>query len=145
MQFKRKIKIESFIENLSDDGLTEDSEKLESIAIATVTESDAETEITYGEVSDGVRCDSKITVSDGGIRVLRRGGIDSEFIFSEGEKTYSLYKVPPYEFDAEIYTKKIRNSLIRGEGELTVFYEMTVGGATKKIKMRFTLSGGGAK
>ena len=75
------------------------------------------------------------------MRVKREGGVEYEFIFREGETTSSLYSVPPYSFDTEIYTGKIRSSLTEEGGEISLLYYMTIGGAKKRTRMKIKVSG----
>lgn len=136
------LKIESVIEELDDAGLASDSERTSATYDATVTEWGGATTISYAEVSEGGRADSLITLKDEGITVRRTGAIECELVFVEGERTRSLYKVPPYAFDAEIFTKKIRKNDARGTLDVTILYEMTVGGARKRTRMHLTLGEG---
>ena len=57
-------------------------------------------------------------------------------LFREGYTDKSLYQVPPYSFDAVIYTKKIRSTLTKDGGRVDIFYRMTLGGAEKNVRMR---------
>ena len=134
-----KIYIESVVEEIDDAGLTESSDKTESEAMGLIEESDNKTKISYSVTEDGVTTNTLITVTEKEITVRRDGGVEYEFVFIEGEKTKSLYCVPPYSFDTEIYTKKIRNSLTEG-GEISLFYDMTIGGAKKRTRMKIKVS-----
>ena len=98
--------------------------------------------LSYEEASEGGPIKSDVTVTAEHVRVRRTGAIESDFLFVEGETTKSLYKIPPYAFDAEITTKKIRNNLTRGGGKLTIIYDMNVGGAEKNVRMTITLAEG---
>lgn len=138
----RFIKIESTIEELDGAGLATDTEKNESTSPVTLTEWANSLTLSYDEEGECGRVASLITLMGDTVTVKRTGAIESEFIFREGERTSSLYKIPPYSFDAEIYTKKIRNNITRGVGEMSIFYEMSVGGSNKRVRMRITLSEG---
>ena len=48
--------------------------------------------------------------------------------------------MPPYSFDTDIYTRRIRNSLSLSGGELTLIYDMTIGGAKKKTTMKIKVT-----
>ena len=58
------------------------------------------------------------------------------FVFEDGKSHSSLYKIPPYEFETEIITKKIRNGITENGGALTIFYDMTIGNDRRGVKMR---------
>ena len=135
-----KISIVSIIDELDDNGLVESSEKTEVTADATVTEIGGMLTVAYSESSESGKCDSLITVKDSGITVSRTGSVVSEFRFSEGLTHKSLYKIPPYSFDAEISTKKIRNNITQGVGTLSILYDMSVGGGKKRVNMKITLT-----
>ena len=137
-----KVKIESTVDELDSAGLIESSDKTEVSQPASVNEWGDAITISYSEKTEGGEVNSLITVKPDGVTVSRSGAIESEFFFREGEKNHSLYKIPPYSFDAEIYTKKIRNNITAEGGVLTVIYDMTLGGGRKSVRMKITLSGG---
>ena len=126
------IKIESVIENLTPSGLVEgDAEK-------TFTEVGGF--ITYSESGEGGEVYSEISTDGKTVCVKRKGAIESELIFAEGEVHKSLYSVPPYKFDAEVKTRKIRSSLTDSGGSLELFYNMKIGGAEKSARMKIWIS-----
>ena len=98
--------------------------------------SDGEYVITYSEMTEGGKIVSDITVKESSVRVKRVGAVESDMYFEEGLLHKSLYGVPPYSFDAEIMTRKIRNNLTRDGGKVDIFYNMKIGGAEKNVKMR---------
>ena len=130
-----KINIESVVEDLDDAGLVADSDKTKSEAVGTLTEGDNATVIAYSETEEGVTTSSEIIIGRDSITVNRTGGVEYSFLFAEGKTTSSLYKVPPYSFDTEIYTRRIRKEFAGSEGKVTLFYDMTIGGAKKKTRM----------
>lgn len=136
---KRYVKIESLIEELDDSGMPLDSEESKTECECSVTEWGESFTASYTERSEGGEANSLISVNAECITVTRTGAIESTFVFREGERTSSLYKIPPYAFDAEIYTKKIRRSLSGTTGDITIFYEMSVGGAKKRVRMKIGL------
>ena len=91
---------------------------------------------------NGQKTNTEIRIFADAIRVIRRGAIESDFLFEEKKAVKSLYKIPPYAFDAEIYTKRIRRCERDGETELAVIYDMTVGEAKKSVRMKICYSGG---
>lgn len=135
---ERKATVESVICDPSV-GVAEGFERCENKYTALLGERDGTMLISYSEQSEGGRIKSDIIVTGEHVRVRRSGAIESDFLFIEGGRTRSLYKIPPYSFDAEINTKKIRNNLTRLGGKLTIIYDMTVGGAEKNVRMTITL------
>jgi uncharacterized beta-barrel protein YwiB (DUF1934 family) len=131
------IRFSSVIENLSPTGLTEgEAEKTEICAEGFYYIHDDRYEISFREETEGGAVFSDITVRDTEITLKRRGAIVSDMRFAEGECDRSLYQVPPYSFDTEIRTKKIRNGLTRDGGSVAIFYEMKIGGADKSVRMK---------
>ncbi len=137
---KVKIEIESLIEELDEAGIVESADKTRTVSDAIMKTESSKITLTYTEESENAKIDSKITVNEAEVTVSRRGGAEYDFIFREGEKTNALYSIPPYSFDAEIYTKRIRNALGEGGGEVSLIYDMTLGGAKKKMKMKILVS-----
>lgn len=121
-------------------GVSEGFEMCENEYSATIAERGGLLRLSYEEKSEGGEIKSDITLTDAHVRVRRTGAIESDFLFVEGETTTSLYKIPPYAFDARITTKKIRNNLTRLGGKLTIIYDMNVGGADKNVRMTITLA-----
>ena len=121
-------------------GVAEGFEMCENEYSATIAERGGLLRLSYEEKSEGGPIKTDLTLTDAHVRVRRTGAIESDFLFVEGESTKSLYKIPPYAFDAEIKTKKIRNNLTRGGGKLTIIYDMNVGGAEKNVRMTITLA-----
>ena len=131
-----RIIIDSTVEDLDDAGLTESSDKTHAEALGAVMESDGDITVSYSQTEEGVTSHSVITVSADGVKVERHGDAEYSFSFKQGESTSSLYSIPPYSFDTEIFTRRIRSSLTQGGGDLTLIYDMTIGGAKKKTTMK---------
>ena len=134
---EKSFYVGSVIENLTPSGLVDgEPEKTETRPQGFFKVSEDEFNISYREETEGgpVFCD--ITVRADGVTVKRRGAVESDMFFSEGQTHKSLYSVPPYAFDAEIFTKKIRNTLGAGGGRLDIFYRMRIGGADKNVRMK---------
>lgn len=136
-----KLKIESVIENLDSAGLPEgDAERNQSVAEGFLRYNDGEATLTYREESEGGVADSEIYIKDGGITVKRMGAIESTLYFKEGETHTSVYSVPPYKFDAQVYTRKVRIDLGNDGGKIDLFYNMKIGGAEKNARMKIWIS-----
>lgn len=133
---KVMIKISSTVEELDVGGLAESSEKSENKLLGSLCATDGVLTLSYKESTDGGEVFSEIIICADEIAVRRTGALTSEFIFAEGREHSSLYSVGPYAFDATVVAKRIRNSLTEDGGELTLLYEMEVGGAKKRIRMK---------
>ncbi len=134
---KRRFRISSVIENLSDSGLCEgDPERTEMELEGALSAGKNSLKISYFENTESGRVDSEITVEPTAVTVIRRGAVVSEMRFSEGLCHRSLYEVVPYRFDTEVYTKRIRNALTADGGRLDILYTMKIGGQNKNVRMK---------
>ena len=135
--FEAKIKISSSISELDASGLTlGEEEKNESEVSGFYHFFEDKILINYSEDSEGGRTNTEIEVSGDSVKVKRDGAIESELLFIEGQTVTSLYKIPPYVFDARLTTKKIRRNLTREGGSLDLHYRMNIGGADKAARMK---------
>ncbi len=134
---KAKIKIESTIEDLDSAGLVEgEGEKTLSESEGTYRYSSSEAVITYKEHSEGGEIFTRISYIADGVSVKREGAIESNLLFIEGQTNISLYSIPPYKFDAEVYAKRVRVNLTPDGGEIDLLYNMKIGGAEKAARMK---------
>ena len=134
---EKRIKILSVIENLDRSGLAEgEAEKNESELDGFYHFSDGEIKISYSEVGESGAVETLVSVGENCVTVRRSGAILSEFYFKEGESHASVYKIPPYSFDAVVTARKIRKSLDKDGGVLELFYNMSIGGACKSARMK---------
>ena len=136
------ITVSSVIYELDDAGLVADSDKTELMCQAVLDINAGRSILHYTTEENGQKTDTDIYIADATVRVIRRGAIESDFIFEEKTSFKSLYKIPPYAFDAEIYTKKIRRTEQDGMKEISVIYDMTVGEAKKSVRMKICYSEG---
>ena len=136
------LKIESVIENLDPAGLPDgEAERNQSLAEGYLKYTEGgEAILMYREESEGGAADSEITVKDGAVTVKRMGAIESTLYFKEGETHNSVYSVPPYKFDASVYTKRVRLDLTADGGKIDLFYNMKIGGAEKNARMKIWIS-----
>lgn len=132
------IKVISRIENLDEYGLAEgDIERSESVYHAYIKDIEGGVSISYTEHDEsGERITSELTVADGRVTLKRMGAITTEMRFAEGEENDTLYSVGPYSFDAKVVTKRVKGDIGRLGGEISIHYELTVGGASKRIQLR---------
>ena len=132
-----KFKISSVITNLGASGLPDgEPERTEIETVGFYKINGENFEIDYSENTEGGRVVTTISVSEDGVRVLRHGAVESDMRFSEGVSHSSLYTVSPYSFDTVVRCKKIRCGLDNNGGRLDIFYDMTIGGAEKSVRMR---------
>ena len=135
------LKIESVIDNLDSAGLPDgESERSVSEAIGSLRVCGEDVRITYKEKSEGGESESEIVCSGGGVTVRRRGAIESELYFKEGETHASIYQIPPYSFDAEVTAKRVTVELGPVGGRINLVYNMKIGGAEKSAIMRIWIS-----
>ena len=137
---KAKIVITSTVEELSDSGLAESSEKTEVKALGLLSVDEGVITLSYKESTEGGEVFSEVISGGDTVRVSRKGALTSEFVFTEGTEHASLYSVGPYSFDASIKTRRIRGALTEDGGSLSLFYDMSVGGAKKSVKMKIEVA-----
>ena len=133
---KVKAVIESTVDELDGAGLCESSDKSDITTEALLDTKGSLVRLSYEENGESGAVSTEIIMNRDKVTVRRRGALESEFIFREGESHTSVYRVPPYSFDAQISTKRIRGTITENGGDMTLLYDMTVGGAEKRIKMR---------
>lgn len=138
--YDAEITVNSVIDNLSDDGFTEGEPEITILSSkATVKTEGDKTEITYTEESDGNKTLCTLTLDSGRVLLSRRGAVECDFSFTEGESCSCIYKVPPYAFDMTVHTLKIRTSAGEGVFELRLIYLMNIGGQNKKVRMKISV------
>ena len=137
-----KIKICSYIDNLDPSGLPEgEREVSETLHTGAMKISCGETSLSYRENTEGGSVFSDILIHGGGaVTVRRTGAINSTMHFDENEEFNTVYSLPPYKFDMNVRTKKIRSTLTEAGGAIDIFYDMTLGGAEKRVKMKIEVS-----
>lgn len=132
-----RIVITSEITPIDQSGIPDgELEKTETNVGAFMKAEDGLITISYLEENEGARVNTDVEINKDSVTVKRRGAIESEFLFKHGECHRSLYTVPPYKFDTEIKTKKIRNEITENGGVITVFYDMSIGNDNRRVKMR---------
>lgn len=136
----KTVTVKSVIENLDDYGIPEaEAERTEIKVPAEVFSKNGATVIRYTEKNEGGTTDTELVVKGLDITLTRRGAIESVMHFAEGELYETLYKIPPFSFDAKIKTKRIRSTLSDTAGTLELRYNMTVGGASKNALLKITV------
>ena len=69
------------------------------------------------------------------VELSKRGGIESDMVFAEGESSKTLYRIPPYSFDMELTTDRITSTLTKEGGDLRLRYTMRVGGQDRRVRL----------
>ena len=137
-----KLKICSYIDNLDSASLPEgEREVSETTHTGAMKISCGAISLSYRENTEGGSVFSDILLHESGaVTVRRTGAIDSTMHFDENEEFNTVYSLPPYKFDMSVRTKKIRSTLSEAGGTIEIFYEMTLGGADKRVKMKIEVS-----
>lgn len=137
--YEMEFKVHSVIENLDDSGLACDEPEINIISSCGFLKADGERMlISYAESTEGGKVLTDLTVSEGEVRLCRKGAVEFETTFREGESVKSIYSVPPYSFDAAVRTKRLRCNLTKAGGELSILYSMNVGGQEKSVRLKIT-------
>ena len=133
------LTINSVIDNLDDNGLSDGEPEINIFtADGTVTVSERGTRLSFSEKAEADVTTSTLYITDAGVKLVKRGAIESDMRFCEGACEETLYRVGPYAFNMKLTTKRIRNSLSLDGGELQLVYSRNVGGQEKNVIMKIT-------
>ena len=99
-----------------------------------------ETVLTYKDTDENGSVSCSVTLRESSVTVRREGAIASVMVFDEREPYKTVYSIPPYKFDMEIRTKRLRAELGEAGGVLDILYVMDVGGTRREAKMKITVS-----
>lgn len=139
---KLSLTVHSVIDNLDDRGFAEGDPEINIFTTdGTLAVYDKGTKLAFTEKSESDVTASTIFITGDEVRLFKKGAIEADMLFKEGEVTKTLYRVGPYAFDMLITTKKIRTSLTEDGGELQLIYSMNVGGQEKNVRMKITARG----
>ena len=130
------VTVKSVIQNLDGGIPYGEDEVTEAIVFGFMRSTDGGFFLTYSENGEGGKTVSDVTVEGERVTVRRHGAVESEMVFEVGKSHSSLYEIPPYRFDMTVRATKIRNTLALGSGGLDLFYNMELGGAEKKVRLR---------
>ena len=135
------IKIESIIDNLDDSGLADGESEKNITTVDGIYHYDGSgARISYKEENESGRSESEILVFSDAVKVSRHGAIESVLFFKEGETHSSIYRIPPYRFEAEVSAKRVTIELCPTGGRINLVYNMKIGGAEKSAIMRIWIS-----
>ena len=131
------LKITSNVLNLDENEKPDGApEKDELCALGEIKTEKGKTTLSYKEKRDGAAVLCEIVATGDSVTVRRRGDVVCDMLFSPQKSYKTLYNVPPFSFDMEIYTVRIENSINEESGSLSLIYNMTVGGAKKRCRMK---------
>ena len=137
--YELEYKIHSVIDNLDESGLSDGDPEINIMTQCGFFKvSEDSSLISYAESTDGGRVLTDITQAEGEVRLSRRGAVVFDTVFREGELSEGLYSIPPYSFDATVRTRKIRGGITKEGGELSIIYDMTVGGQAKAVRLKIS-------
>lgn len=136
---KLTITVNSVIDNLDDAGLPDGNPEINIFTTdGTLTVGDRGMRLSFEEENEGQKTTSALYLLGEKLLLQKRGAIESDMTFREGEESTSIYKVGPYSFDMLIRTKRIRSSLSEGGGEVQLIYSMNIGGQEKNVRMKIS-------
>ncbi len=135
-----EFKIHSVIDNLTDAGLPDGEPEINIITAPGFLKYDRATgalTVSYSEnVEGGDKVLSELTLLGDTATLSKRGAIRCDITFREGEEHKTLYTVSPYTFDMTVHTKRLRTTLTKEGGELSLIYSMNIGGGEKSVRMK---------
>ncbi len=133
------LTVNSVIDNLTEAGLPDGEPEINIFTtLGAFSQLERSVRLAFCEENEGGKSTSTLYITGEGVRLSKRGAIESDMTFTEGESTKSLYRIGPYAFDVDITTKKIRCSLTEAGGELQLIYAMNIGGQEKNVRMKIT-------
>lgn len=139
MRLIKKVRIEMFseISNLTESLLPDGEPEISrAAACGELIVSDGATLIRCPVAADGGEILYEIEIKEGSARVKESGAVSADFLLREGAWHDSVYEVGGYKFDMSVRLRKMRNGITDGGGRLDLFYDMTVGGAGKSVRMK---------
>ena len=138
-EIKLTLTVNSVIDNLDDAGLPDGDPEINIFTtVGDLTVSDKGMKLSFTEDCEGQKTVTTLFVINDKVTLGKRGAIESDITFHEGEIYKTVYKVGPYAFDMTVDTKRIRCNMTRLGGELQLIYSMNVGGQDKNVRMKIT-------
>ncbi len=95
--------------------------------------------LSYEETGEGGLVKCTILANDNDVTVTREGASISTMRFKEGTTHHSVYSVAGFYFDMEIKTLSLNSSISVMGGEISLIYDMMIGGARKNCRMKITV------
>lgn len=132
------VKVSSVIEDIDSYGLSAgNEEKNESMSVGYLHIYDnGSALVTYSEKGEGGSVTTEVLVRGSSVTVSRKGAIESSISFEEGKVHKSIYSIPPYRFDAEVRTKRVKTEIYSEKGRIELHYIMKVGGSERAARMK---------
>ena len=136
------LTVHSVIDNLTDTGLPDGDPEINIFTTdGTLVVADKGMKLSFTERSESDVTTSTMFITDGNVKLFKRGSIEAEMHFALGIFTKTIYRLGPYSFDMMIHTKKLQCSLGEMGGELRIVYSMNIGGQEKNVRMKITAKG----
>ena len=134
-----KITIHSVIDEI-EGGITVGDPEINIITLdADVRENGETLYVRYREESEAGTIQTVLTASPDGIRLSKKGATEWDVIFVSGESSDTVYRIPPYAFDAHISVQRAEKTKTADGYVIRLIYLMNIGGADKSVKMKMTL------
>ena len=135
------LTVHSYIENLDDLG-NEDGypERSDSEYTAKMQAEADRIILTYSETTEAGSVLWRVECAGSVVTVTRSGASNSVMRFEVGKPYIGIYEVPPFKFDMKIITSGIKNRLTIFGGTVDILYNMSIGGADKRCRMKMTVS-----
>ena len=132
------VKVTSLIENIDTEASAPaDFERAETLSEGRfIIHDDGRAIVSYSEQSEGGSVKTEISVFGSSVTVSRRGAIESEMRFEEGRAHSSVYSIPPYRFDAEIFCDCLTAEIYPERARIELAYKMKIGGAERRARMK---------
>ncbi len=131
------IRVKSKIEELDGAGLGMGTPEVNEISVSGFYYfGDGYARLTYTERGEGGEVNTEIISEGGAVTVRRCGAIESDIRFAVGVEHSSVYSVVPYKFDMTVVPKRVLCELSSVGGEIDLYYNMKIGGASKAVRMR---------
>ena len=138
-EIKLILTVNSVIDNLDDTGLPDGEPEINIFTTGgSLLIAERGKKLSFTDESEGQKTTSTLYVTDDKVVLHKRGDVEADMTFREGEEVKTVYRVGPYSFDMAVRTKRIRNSLTDEGGELALLYSMNVGGQEKNVRMKIS-------
>ena len=142
-EIKLILTVNSVINNLDDAGLPDGEPEINIFTPGgTLTVGERGKKLSFSEESEEQKTLTSLYLLGDKVVLQKRGDVESDITFREGEESASIYRVGPYSFNMTVKTKRIRCGLTEDGGELSLIYSMNVGGQEKNVRMKISAKRG---
>ena len=101
--------------------------------------------LSYTEEEEGVRTSTLLTLEEGRVSLVRRGGVEFSTVYQMGVPHASRYSLGGLTFDA--LTETVSLTIARGAclPRVRCVYDLTLGGETRRFSLSLITEGRGAR